>query len=841
MKNSLFLNISKFARLLLAFALALVVLAGGPGSQPALAAPGNLDSSFDGDGRLMTDFNLFDADAYGAAVQPDGKLIVVGYVKFKNVNQDFAVVRYNTDGSLDPTFDTDGMTSINFSGTEENEYAQDVAIQSDGKIVVVGRAGSYPDQTFAVVRLNSDGSPDTTFDTDGKLTTAIGTEAIANCVAIQTDNKIVVAGNAKDGTEYKTTFVRYNSNGSLDTTFDADGKAWYSISTGLDTALDVAIHSGKIIAAGRAYTGSNHDFAVIRLNSDGSLDTTFDTDGKVTTSIGSGDDWGYSLAIQSDSKIIVAGNSYGASEVDFALVRYNSNGSLDTTFDTDGRVTTKIGDNWSGIFSVLIQTDGKIVAVGSSSDEEDIDYSMSAARYNSNGSLDTTFSGDGKVTTAFSFWNGAHAAALQPGGKIILAGYAQSGPERSIGVLRLDTTGSVDNSFAENGLAITTLDSNKNLANAFALQPDGKIVAAGYVSDGTDADFALARYHSNGSLDRSFNLDGRVVTVFGGASDRANAVAIQPDGKIVAAGVSDDDFALARYNSNGSLDSTFSDDGKVTTAISTSQVYGVAIQADGKIVAVGSTESFGNEDFALVRYNSDGSQDTTFSGDGLQTTNISAYDRAHSVAIQPDGKIILAGTAAPGGNSDFAVVRYLTNGSLDTSFGGDGIVTTPLMAGNDLGRSVLTQPDGKIVVAGYSYNGTTYDFAVVRYLTNGSLDASFSDDGINLVSFSSADDFGHSVALQFDGKIVIGGYGGATHRFAVTRLNTDGEVDITFATLGKAILNIGNVDDIAYGLAIQPDGRIVLAGQSITSSGDHNFGLIRLMNNSWVFTPLIRH
>jgi uncharacterized delta-60 repeat protein len=412
----------------------------------------------------------------------------------------------------------------------------------------------------------AEGDLDTTFDSDGKVTTAIGSRDFANAVAIQTDGKIVAAGASPSGLSIDTidfALVRYNTDGSLDTSFGTGGKVTTDIGSGTDVALSVAIQSdGMIVAAGYSTNDSN-DFALVRYKTDGSLDTNFGTGGKVTTAIGSvtgansclgvsycdGDDRARSVAIQSDGKIVAAGFSKSSREV-FALVRYDTDGSLDTSFDSDGKVTTEVGSGNDEAYSVAIQPDGKIVAAGDSTGSNN-DFAL--VRYNTDGSLDTSFGTGGKVTTDIG-----------------------SG----------DTASSV------------------------AIQSDGKIVAAGYSYIGSNNDFALVRYKTDGSLDTNFDSDGKVTTDIG-SGDTAYSVAIQSDGKIVAAGtrgggLGGNDIALARYNTDGSLDTNFGTGGKVTTVVGTNDyAYSVAIQSDGKIVAAGGAGmDFGGNDFdiSLVRY-----------------------------------------------------------------------------------------------------------------------------------------------------------------------------------------------------------------------------------------------
>jgi uncharacterized delta-60 repeat protein len=412
--------------------------------------------------------------------------------------------------------------------------------------------------TFSLSNLQSpawaaDGDLDTTFDTDGKVTTAVGsgTDA-AKSVVLQSDGKIVAAGNSSNGTNDDFAVVRYNVDGSLDTTFDTDGKVTTAVGSGDDVAYSVVLQSdGKIVAAGYSYDGSNYDFAVVRYNTNGSLDTTFDTDGKVTTAVGSGTDVAYSVVLQSDGKIVVAGYSYNGTNNDFAVVRYNTNGSLDTTFDTDGKVTTAIGSGTDAANSVVLQSDGKIVATGYSYNGSNHDFAV--VRYNTNGSLDTTFDTDGKVTTAVGLGDDlAYSVVLQSDGKIVVAGYSSNGSDYVFAVVRYNIDGSLDTTFDTDGKVTTAIGSGTDVAYSVVLQSDGKIVAAGYSNNGTNVDFAVVRYNTNGSLDTTFDTDGKVTTAVGLGGDAAYSVVLQSDGKIVAAGYShngtNDDFAVVRYS-----------------------------------------------------------------------------------------------------------------------------------------------------------------------------------------------------------------------------------------------------------------------------------------------------
>lgn len=405
----------------------------------------------------------------------------------------------------------------------------------------------------------------------------------------------------------------------------------------------------------------------------GDLDLTFGTGGRVTTVIGFQDRI-EDIAVQPDGKIIAVGSALvGATQYDFALARYNADGTLDATFGIGGKITTDFFGSSDGAKAVCLQSDGKIVVVGGALNGGDISSSVFAlARYNSNGILDSTFGSGGKVTTDFS---------------------------------------GID-----------------DLANAVALQSDGKIIIAGQIqSSATRRDFALARYDANGSLDPTFGAAGRVVTDFFSSFDQAYGLAIQSDGRIVAAGSSLApstfyDFALARYDANGNLDPTFGTGGKVTTSVTApgdfDEIRGIVIQSDEKIVAVGSTLSgIGNYDIALARYNSDGSLDSAFGSGGKVVTDFFGLsDHGYDVAIQFNGKIVAVGDCLTTTIQAFGVARYNTDGSLDSTFGSGGKIASDFSGANSHANAAGIQADGRIIAAGSTQIEGSDVFALGRYL-----------------------------------------------------------------------------------------------------------------------------
>lgn len=460
-------------------------------------------------------------------------------------------------------------------------------------------------------------------------------------------------------------FASYSQAGSLDLSFDTDG-----IVTTLNIGIGASVRSiamqndGKIVVAGYTITSASNDFALARYNSDGSLDLSFDSDGIVTTDFGGNNDRGFSIAIQNDGKIVVAGQTNISSIYDIAIARYNYDGSLDLNFDTDGKVTTDFGNSEESVNSIAIQSDGKIVVAGYSKIGSTEDFAL--VRYNTDGSLDSSFDTDGKVTTTIAVSGEvANSVAIQSDGKIVAAGYRTNNFNSDFALMRYNTNGSLDLSFDVDGIIFTPIGTNNERGNSVAIQNDGKILVGGYSYIGSNNDFALVRYDTNGNLDTSFDTDGKVTTPIGTSQDAGNSMALQNDGKIVVAGHtingSKTDFALIRYNTNGSLDISFDTDGKVTTTIGTTtdRANAVAIQSDGKIVASGSSNSSFQDNFALVRYNND------FNTSIIKTDNensvIKIYPNPFSTQITLETDILLKNATIIIYNSYGQVVNEIKN------------------------------------------------------------------------------------------------------------------------------------------------------------------------------------
>ena len=376
--------------------------------------------------------------------------------------------------------------------------------------------------------------------------------------------------------------------------------------------------------------------------------------------------------------------------------------------------------------------------------------------------------------------------------------------------------GDLDTSFAGTGRRAIDFG-GVDAAHAVLVQPNGRIVVAGVGGELDHGRFCLARLRSNGALDTTFGSGGKRRLEFGGQQEQARGAALQPDGKIVVVGGSDHRAAVARLNPNGSFDMTFSGDGKKIFGWGPiSGVMDVRVLPNGKLLLAGYSGPEGGN-MQVARMNSNGALDTTFGTAGRAAVDFGGDDFGNAVARQADGRIVVAGVSTAEGA---VVARLRATGALDPDFGAGGRVTLP---GGRTANAVRVQPDRKIVVAGTPAGSLT--MIVTRLLPNGSPDTTFDGDGTATIDFAIGSDFGNDVVLQPDGKIIVAGYTAEDGDFAVARLNTDGSPDATFGTAGKATASFGSA---AFGntVALQGNGRIVVAGQR---TGGDDFAVARLL------------
>ncbi|MFO1486771.1 MAG: choice-of-anchor D domain-containing protein [Verrucomicrobiaceae bacterium] len=992
---------------------------------------GALDTSFGSGGTLITHVSGASDVGNDVVLQPDGKIVAVGQSGSLGTSTMATVVRYTSSGALDATFGTGGIVAMNH-GAGVNGVLMEVVLDAAGRIVTVGRIGTQG----CVLRFLSDGSLDTSFGSAG-ISSPIPSSWVVNGLVIQPDGKIVITGNTSSGGN--GFIARVDATGANDANFGTGGVV--QIDNGVTESFsDLAVDaSGRIVAGGYSGgSGINNRVFLVRVLSNGNLDTSFDSDGMVTTVLG--DSFTAttlaSLRIQPDGAIVAGGTwfynkttSPFLSYQDFLLLRYLPDGSLDPTFGTGGYVRTQDtspeewktnggGDN-DILNSIELAPNGKIVAVGNSSPPYGTSFGI--ARYETGlaceiaveepasndltdgtasrdfgslpvgqsamktfvirntgyvdltglavtksganavdvttGSLGATTLAPGASTTFTVTFTpsvaGTRNAAIQiasndadenpfdialtatgavpeiaveqPSGTDLVDGSANAGfgsvvvgastpltftvrnlgnadltglavsidgansgdfvagapgattltpgtsttftvtftpsaagaraaalhlasndaDENPFDILlngtgTLPAPGELDPSFGTGGKVTTAIGTGDDVVRAIAVQADGKIVLAGEANISGGDDFALARHNADGTLDTSFGTGGKVTTPFAGTLDWARAVAIQPDGKIVAAGSSGsgsgtDDFAVARYLANGTLDTTFSGDGKLTVSLGgNDDVSALCLQTDGKIVVVGSVYT-STSNVGVIRLNADGTLDNTFSGDGILLTTFGGNDNGTSVALQADGKIVIGGYSFLGSptNGKILITRLNADGTLDSGFGTGGKVNTDTGFNTPI-YALMIRPDGRILLGGGRLNGSNWDFLLASYTAAGVLDTSFGSSGLVVIDFGGNETIA-GLARQPNGKIIAAGTSNATgtNDFAVSRLLDGGSLDTTFNTTGKKTIAIGSGSDTAACAAIDAGGSILLGGTSYNGT-NNDFALVRIAGDPLV-------
>lgn len=401
-----------------------------------------------------------------------------------------------TPGDLDLTFGTNGVarvetgSSMTYTGLNAS-----AAVQADGKIVITRTISNGTDNDIITLRIKQDGTIDTGFGTQGKVTTTFGTgQDISRCIAVQPDGRVIVGGESHVGA-WRLAMIRFMADGTPDSSFGISGKVMTTSAVGAGSATGIVLQSdGKIVTAGSA-PGDYNDFAVVRFNVDGSLDSSFGTSGRSAVSIGTGlsNDWPSCLALQPDGKIVVAGYSDG----DFAVVRLLANGGLDNNFGVGGKVVVDAG---SGGFleSVALQSDGKILVCGGGGSND-----FALFRFNTDGTPDASFSSDGKAfVTVGDDDSSAYAVRIQDNGKILVAGIAQ------------------------------------------------KLISYGLGLEFLRDDFALIQLKSDGTMEPAFGMGGQVVAPGGEilAGYAASNILGLADGRILLVGTTSSGVAVARYH-----------------------------------------------------------------------------------------------------------------------------------------------------------------------------------------------------------------------------------------------------------------------------------------------------
>lgn len=585
------------------------------------------------------------------------------------------------------------------------------------------------------------------------------------------------------------------------------------------------------------------DWQLVRLTDDGSIDPTFGNQGRVSLDWFTSADEALSVALAADGSIVAGGSAFDPNAGNaFATAVFDSSGALvwqraDKLFNNTADFCVK----------VLIQPDGKIVCVGRARNFGGA--AMGAFRYNPDASPDMAFGTDGRVSIDFGDEAEAQTAWLMDSGEILLAGYVErdGGNDWALALAQLTSDGALDAGFGTNGLAEFNLASESTESISDLQVVNGTIYAAVRVS--TAADFVLAAFDSSGAIDANFGSGGLAQLDFNGGFDLNLSLDLQ-QGHLLAAGSAASplasgqrDLALARYGLDGTLDVSFGDNGRAQAALSgpaNITVTAAARRPTGGSIVVGFLGStFGGRELLAAAFDASGALDPSFADQGILILDLeNNLDQADDVAVLADGRVVIAGTSrTQSGTEDITALRLLSDGSLDLGFGDQGRTIIDVDGGNDAARSVLIQPDGKIVVLGdatFTSEGSIRNYVLVRLEADGSLDSAFGTGGLASLNVERFD-FGYTVARQAGGELLIGGL--SNRDFLVARFLSDGTLDASFGTGGVAQIDFLGQLDFAQQLLVIDDWmgmgpRIFVAGSARTSSSvtSEDFAAVLLDN-----------
>lgn len=810
----------------------IVVLAAAGASR---AAPFDFDPTFGTGGQVRTGFGNGMDDCKALATQLDGKFVFAGSTTGGGSQDRLFVVRYLVDGSPDGTFGTNGKVVTSF-GTSQ-AFGTAIAVQADGKIVVGGHDG----KSFLVARYLSNGDLDPSFDGDGRVVTVptafLGITGQA--LAIQADGKIVIAGTHRL-TLGESDFIvaRFNSNGSLDATFDGDGFSGTTLAS-FDTARALAISSdGKIVLAGESDGGTGKAIALARFNSNGSLDATFDGDGRVITFVSGLNLTANAIALQlsdaNPAKILVAGSTNVAGGADFASVRYQWTGALDTTFDGDGVMVRNLAAGTDVATSVRIlytgATASRIVMAGHGQAGVGFPFGAVVAKFLLTGAFDTTFDVDGVASVSMGVSNVyVNAMTRTSAGKILTVGTMTGFGDSEVASIQLTATGSLDTAWDLDGKRLEDVGDAGAQAVAVAARADGGIVAAGQTNDGARDVFAVACYRTDGTLDPTFAGGGRTTFVDDSQVLSVAGMALQSNdqilmaGTVIASGEGDYDFEVVRLDADGSPDASFGaaavariDFGFGPKDIAYDEVHAILLQPDQRILLAGRTNSSFSSpaDWALARCLPDGSPDSSFGGIGRVRYAVSNQGGcANAIALQPDGKICVAGFASSnsGTGSAVLVARHLPDGTNDHSFGWFGFATA-LADSDGVGQSIAVQGDGRIVVGGSALGGRV---ALLRFHTDGSLDTSFGNGGCVITPVGTNGLGARAIEIRPNGslRVLSASNGPLGLRSLLLCYHGNGTLDTSYGSGGIVEVELGpTTSDLYTSMTRDSAQRVVLAG-----------------------------
>lgn len=824
---------------------------------------------------------------YSLLIKPDNTVLAAGSAE-SGYRRDYSIAQFMPEGQLNSMFGDNGVFKVDLG--EEYDHSKKVLLQSDGKIVMIGYTQKLNTASdtydFSAVRLLENGSLDKGFGTDGKVVIDIDGSALrhdyAVSGAIQRTGKIILAGYTYNGatSKYNIAMVRLNADGSLDSSFGAAGKAVSAPDAtanyyGMDIALD---DNDNIFVAGYKY--SPYDFVLAKFNKDGLLDTTFGNSGYLVTPVGTSHDFATSIAIQPDGNIVAAGYSYYyvtsvGWTYNFSAIRCKSNGVLDTSFGSGGKavvqfpVSPKVHEYGR---DVAILEDGGIIIVGNIVESNLSDAAV--IKLKSDGSVDSGFSNSGLFRKDIAGKNDILYAVAVNGHDVFAGGETLIDRNTDYLMINMDSDGLLNVNFGMKGVAVAEVGRGGNSRGMELVElQGGQFYIVGNNHSGTDSDMAVFKLNSDLTLDTGFGNGGSMLKgLVDGGEDYARGVVPFADGSVIIGGhfnqgyssTSKADFALVKVTSSGVIDemSGFGLDTPVATSPSQSPTDGIAISAlntvaedwigdlapwgDDKLIAAGSIRNSSTTFYELVitrHIMSTGGLDTSFGSGGMFRLAISGVSHTSlSNIIVHDEKIIAVGTyvaasGTPQKNNAF-IIRLNSDGTLDGTFGSGGIVTRDGGSQSIFFTDAVIIPNEsdpsayELMLSGRVLTGDVadrdYKSILAKYDKNGTPVSSFGSSGLKKIDrFPTS---GHNNMIIKDGVIYSSGLTlGTKNNGMVMAFDTNGEFVESFGDKGVFTLaetSYSPHDDVFFALAVREDGNILVTGYSCNGFNDELLALV---------------
>lgn len=805
------------------------------------------DSTFHDDGISVVSAGQGYEGCYTSAMQDDEKMVIAGFGSYETGSAFIAIIRLLPEGIADPSFGVDGIAihyvNTDGFGSPALNGVVKVIIQPDGKILLIGTVeniavAEYNYDLF-IMRLMPDGSRDPSFGTDGFNMYGFYDDwgyflrDYARSAALLPDGKIVIIGDTGPYSEDQAFIMRILPNGLIDGTFGTEGS--YRININIDTwASDVAVLAdSSIVMAGHFNTGQYIFFA--KWNADGSYDSTFGVDGiHVDSTVAL-----FNLkrmALTPSEEFILMGDKNST----VIINKYLSDGKPDTTFHF-----YELPHPTSNYYSesICLGPEGEIFfSYHSSGSIRD----FMLGKLTPQGLPDGTFGGDGigqyDIGQALDDCKSINLA----GDKVVASGNAVFNYNNDIAAIRIFANGDLDDSYANEGKWHTDIGRSADYGHSIALTSENKIIMAG------DGNYAIvARVDQNGHIDSTFHNDG--ITSFQPFgyyySPTVTSVGILSNDRMVILSY-DYDLLLTRLYPNGNVDPTFNG-GSVRLLTGDEEyyyAYDIAVQEDDKVLFSGIYYSYSffydAATFLVGRLNENGTFDSTFAGDGLKYDVDLPEDNniARAVTVMPDGRIVAGGYyLKDNGNQFLRIVRYMTDGTWDTTFAEGGVYGATVNGKQGRLLDLKIDSEDRVVAAGYqgAYENDIYQILVTRVTADGEIDLSFSDDGYFIYD-TPYEASARSVAIDDSGRIVVSGYAYidvANAAFFTLRLLGDGTPDTTFGIDGMLFIDLTPQDDISYSMVLQDDGKILLGGTA-SENVNADFALVRLLPNYVIPEPI---